>query len=190
MRQPGTRCIYKAIYDLDLPAAMALVETKSSITRFLHRSDPGWASHEHGDRSSPLMYGASISHKLFCEWLIELGVDVNHQTSIGTTALHKACMRGATDIVKLLLEHGADITIAGNFEYTVLMEAMISHRALNLSLLLDHLLSRRGRRKSSGAGGEKKEEEEEHDARSATHQQRSKRPNKDRPDGAFPCHLQ
>jgi hypothetical protein len=83
----------------------------------------------------------------------------------GSTALHRACRRGATNIVKLLLEHGAGIATAGwTYGYNSFMEATTAHRTLVLELLLNHLLSSCGRRGKSGASGNKEEEEGGHEA--------------------------
>lgn len=35
--------------------------------------------------------------------------DVNHRDNAGYTALHEACSRGWTDILNILLEHGANV---------------------------------------------------------------------------------
>jgi ankyrin repeat protein len=34
---------------------------------------------------------------------------VNHRDNAGYTALHEACSRGWTDILNILLEHGANV---------------------------------------------------------------------------------
>ena len=43
--------------------------------------------------------------------LLELGADVNAKNDSGLTALHGAAHRAALDEIKLLVEHGADLTI-------------------------------------------------------------------------------
>lgn len=43
------------------------------------------------------------------ELLLERGAEVEQQHFLGTTALHWACLRGAIDIARLLLERGANI---------------------------------------------------------------------------------
>lgn len=42
------------------------------------------------------------------EFLISCGADVNRRNANGQTALHLACVNGATKIVRILLAHGAD----------------------------------------------------------------------------------
>jgi len=46
--------------------------------------------------------------------LLAAGVDVNTRGEHGGTALHWACWKGYPDIVKLLLEHGASLTVEDN----------------------------------------------------------------------------
>jgi ankyrin repeat protein len=41
--------------------------------------------------------------------LIEAGIDINKAGDLGYTPLHNACMRGNMDMVKLLVEKGADL---------------------------------------------------------------------------------
>jgi ankyrin repeat protein len=41
--------------------------------------------------------------------LIDAGIDVNKAGDLGYTPLHVACMGGKTEMVQLLLDHGADL---------------------------------------------------------------------------------
>jgi ankyrin repeat protein len=43
--------------------------------------------------------------------LIQSGIDINIQSSLGLTALHRACQRGVSDIVSLLVSSGANVDI-------------------------------------------------------------------------------
>ena len=133
----------------DFQAADALVAADPSLLHQHFASD--WP---------PLMYMVQSETPAVCEWLLKRDLDVNEEDTCGSTALHKACRRGDRRIINMLLEKGADITIAGTYGYNPVMEATTAHSTVALGLLLDHLLSRRGRRKSSGADGEKKEEKE------------------------------
>jgi ankyrin repeat protein len=40
--------------------------------------------------------------------LMDAGIDVNRARDLGYTPLHVACMKGNAEMVKLLIEHGAD----------------------------------------------------------------------------------
>ena len=55
--------------------------------------------------------------------LIEVGVDVNHQDTVGYTALMAASEMGHIDIVKLLIEEGADVNHQDDGGYTALRAA-------------------------------------------------------------------
>ena len=65
------------------------------------------------------------------------GADINHQNKAGITALHAAADQGWSDIVALLLDHGADPLIEDSFGTTA----------------LDYALGRGGRFNSGGGGG-------------------------------------
>jgi len=57
----------------------------------------------------------SVNSTAIIRLLISYGASVNHQDlSTGQTALHKACLGFATDVVQFLLEHGAQITCDKN----------------------------------------------------------------------------
>jgi ankyrin repeat protein len=73
--------------------------------------------------TTPLMVAAGIDWVVAQTWTespenllaavemcIELGMDVNHANSMGLTALHGAANRGSDDIIRLLVDHGADLT--------------------------------------------------------------------------------
>jgi len=49
-----------------------------------------------------------------------LGMDVNQANSMGITALHGAANRGSDDILRFLVEQGADLTVRDNEHRTVL----------------------------------------------------------------------
>lgn len=53
--------------------------------------------------------------------LIELGIDIHAANSDGTTALHLACNDGATEIVRLLLNAGADPNVMDSDKFFPLL---------------------------------------------------------------------
>ena len=57
--------------------------------------------------------------------------DINTQNNRGDTPLHLACYRGFTDIVSLLVDYGADVTLENNQGKTPYVEAdSQKHRAV------------------------------------------------------------
>ncbi|MBY0353604.1 ankyrin repeat domain-containing protein [Candidatus Babeliales bacterium] len=63
-----------------------------------------------------LPFAASRRHTAVISYLLEeKKVDVNEQDELGRTAAHLAARIGATEIVKTLTQHDADITIADQF---------------------------------------------------------------------------
>ncbi len=65
-----------------------------------------------------LRIAADDSKKLeIIAWLIEQGVDVNRGDEEGYTPLHEAASLGYTDIVRLLLESGADVNALTSYPF-------------------------------------------------------------------------
>lgn len=60
------------------------------------------------------------------ELLKDVTIDVNVKDNAGWTALHEACNRGNLEIVKLLIEHNADLNSLGYQKNTPLHEAVIN----------------------------------------------------------------
>jgi ankyrin repeat protein len=83
--------------------------------------------------TSPLMAAAGVNWVVAQTWtegpaqLLEavkmchaLGMDVNQANSMGITALHGAANRGSDDIIRFLVEKGADLTAQDNEKRTAL----------------------------------------------------------------------
>jgi ankyrin repeat protein len=77
--------------------------------------------------TSPLMAAAGVNWVVAQTWTEgpqqlleavklcqELGMDVNQANSMGVTALHGAANRGSDDIIRFLVEKGADLTAQDN----------------------------------------------------------------------------
>ena len=58
-----------------------------------------------------------------CSSTTELGANVNAKSSVGNTALTYACCGGYEDVVKILLDAGADVEHQNENGHTPLMEA-------------------------------------------------------------------
>jgi uncharacterized damage-inducible protein DinB len=73
----------------------------------LRASDPAVVDRTIGDRPDLMVEAAATAHWDAIPLLIELGFPVNGST--GRSALHHAAADGRLDLVRLLVEHGADI---------------------------------------------------------------------------------
>lgn len=66
------------------------------------------------NRFAPIVLAAGMGNYEICEQLIEAGADVNHVQSDSMTALATASMLGQTELVNMLLEHGANPDVQTN----------------------------------------------------------------------------
>uniref|UniRef100_A0A3B4Y295 M-phase phosphoprotein 8 n=1 Tax=Seriola lalandi dorsalis TaxID=1841481 RepID=A0A3B4Y295_SERLL len=71
--------------------------------------------------------------------LLEAGSYLNAQTLSGETALMKACKRGNADVVRLLLEYGADCNILSKHKHTAMYFAKLSNNLVVCDLIRDHI---------------------------------------------------
>jgi ankyrin repeat protein len=82
-------------------------------------------------------YGNMDTKKLKVEILLKSGANVNAKTSSdGETPLHKAISRGDIEIVKLLLNYGADVNAKSKYGVTALHFARNSNAIAQL--LVEH----------------------------------------------------
>lgn len=88
--------------------------------------------------SSPLYYASLLSLTETVEFLIrKQKYNINETTSSGMTALVAACKGGDAKIVAMLLEDGANLTIANNKDLRPLFEASIQGHVEIVQLLLE-----------------------------------------------------
>lgn len=78
------------------------------------------------DVSEQLLAAARKSDAVAVKALLAKGADVDAKTSYGVTALSFAADRGSLEIVKILLEHGADINATDNFYHMTIVERAAS----------------------------------------------------------------
>jgi uncharacterized protein len=101
--------------------------------------DPGLLNaRENGDCMTPLMC-ASGRHVGVVRWLLDQGAAIDERDRRGLTALWVACFRGCLPVARLLLERGADPTIAyQDLGWTPLMIASARGHPEVVRLLLGH----------------------------------------------------
>lgn len=76
-----------------------------------------------------LVYWASIGDVEQVQQALEQGVDVNMTDEEGYSALHAAAENNYLDVVKLLVTHGADVNLKG--QYTALeLAAMAANQEI------------------------------------------------------------
>ena len=82
---------------------------------------------------------------------LDAGVDVNSKTRYGATALSYACDKGHVEVVKLLIERGADVNVKDTFYGEVPLGWALSHGHVEVvKLLLDKGAAGRERALISG----------------------------------------
>jgi ankyrin repeat protein len=89
---------------------------------------------------SLLLVAASICRLDYTSWLLQRGAEIDSHDASGNTALSWACQSGANlDLVRRLVEHGANVNIAsGPDEMTPLMYAAQSCKPEVLRFLVEH----------------------------------------------------
>ncbi|TKZ22677.1 ankyrin repeat domain-containing protein, partial [Brachyspira catarrhinii] len=74
-----------------------------------------------------LMYASHIGNKEAVELLIKSGVEVDEVNDDGITALMYACENSnSVEVVKFLIDNGADVNLKSNYGETALKNAYIS----------------------------------------------------------------
>jgi len=91
------------------------------------------------DLGDELLQAAKDGDLAEVEKLLELGVGVDFQGSIGRTALMEASYSGYTEIVELLIDAGADVNIQNSYSHgsTALLWASMYDRLPIVELLIE-----------------------------------------------------
>jgi ankyrin repeat protein len=88
---------------------------------------------------TPLMLAAQKGHVEVVRWLVDQEAAVDEQDLSGNTALcHASNEKDCAPVVRLLLERGADPTIANQFDYIPLVNACDRGDSAAVRCLLDH----------------------------------------------------
>ncbi|XP_006862895.1 PREDICTED: BCL-6 corepressor-like protein 1 [Chrysochloris asiatica] len=94
-----------------------------------------------GKRKCKTKHMANVSEEakdvvLYC--LQKDSEDVNHRDNAGYTALHEACSRGWTDILNILLEHGANVNCSAQDGTRPVHDAVVNDNLETIWLLLSY----------------------------------------------------
>jgi len=74
--------------------------------------------------------------------LIKNGADVNQQGELNFTSIQNACIHGNLDIIEILLENGAEISVKNDFGYDAKHYATEEYQDKNKSKEIMNLLKR------------------------------------------------
>jgi ankyrin repeat protein len=96
-----------------------------------------------GTVHTPLMHASTTGHVRVVQWLLDQGASINHQHKFyRATALWCGCHQGCLPVVKLLLERGADPTLAEFGGTTPLIAASGPGQLEVVRLLLAHPIAK------------------------------------------------
>lgn len=100
--------VNESFADGQTPLMYAALSDREAIFEYLLKKG---ANPHATDNSGQTVLMMAVGNKKIVESLIKRGVDINARDEEGRTALRSAILAGKPEIVKLLLEHGADATI-------------------------------------------------------------------------------
>ncbi|MEN6508850.1 MAG: ankyrin repeat domain-containing protein [Smithella sp.] len=132
------------------PLFWALYECKFETAKILlAKGAKATAKDSYGYSALQVAAGCKNAETSVIEDLIQKGADVRHKSDKdGYTSLHDACMSGTPDVVKLLIDKGADVNAADKKGTTPLMLAVKSNSIPKVEILLErgadiHLLDKK-----------------------------------------------
>jgi ankyrin repeat protein len=107
------------LFDAVLTGELQLVE------QLLNTGAQRWLNTFDDFAFTPLMHACRLNHPDIVRLFLAAGADVNlhDESHIGDTALHEAVVGGGIEVVKLLLEAGADPQIQGWMQLTPMDKA-------------------------------------------------------------------
>eukprot|EP00952_Eustigmatos_sp_NYUAD-ZCMA_P012919 51627-Eustigmatos_ZCMA.PRE.1 len=109
----------------------ALVEQDQELVHAMDHFESAW---------TPLIYAACHGHTAVVLYLLDHCAAINYRSPVaGATALLLASLnRRNAEVVQVLLERGADVTLVGPEGNTALMRATIAGRDAVVRVLLEH----------------------------------------------------
>lgn len=105
LRRYGAR---NQVTDADAFLAACLQSDRTSAERQLS-GDPGLLGRLTGDERAAIVRAAEHGNTTSVELMLDLGIPLETRGDGGGTALHAAAYSGSADVIRLLLERGADI---------------------------------------------------------------------------------
>ncbi|KAK0372057.1 hypothetical protein CLIM01_10582 [Colletotrichum limetticola] len=90
---------------------LAVTGALSLVTQWILKERPGLIHAQDFSGQTPLHYCASAVN---CDLLLDTGADIDHADKNGITALHRACLSGATEIVARLLKRTPRLDLRNN----------------------------------------------------------------------------
>ncbi len=121
-----------------LTALMIAAEQNNlDIARFLVQQGAELNGYEQISHLTPLMWAVEEGHFELAEFLLQSGANVNVQNPYGSTALTVAIIKDRTEIVKMLLDFGADFSNSKD-DWTPLRLAVLEGNRKILELLIRH----------------------------------------------------
>jgi ankyrin repeat protein len=118
LREAGATPFLRAAISGDLPVMRLLlaygadptITTLDKTTALMAASGVGWAPGVNQEISESVTVEA-------VQLLLDLGMDVKAANGLGITALHGAASKGANAVVRVLVDHGADLTKGAKAPY-------------------------------------------------------------------------
>jgi ankyrin repeat protein len=128
--QTGATSLYKACFNGSLNIATVLVNAGADVNL---KSTDGF---------TPLYAAVQNKHKPVVEYLLSKGARIDEKIGQkGVTALYQACFIGSLDVVKVLVDAGADVNLKSTEEYTPLFIAIQN----NHKSVIEYILSKGAR---------------------------------------------